>query len=152
MDGPYNLWKPEYLLDIEAIDEQHKGFFDICIKAAQLCEEAANKPLNPADVIRVLYSLRCYAFKHFHTEETLLLKHNYPRIFEHLSLHDDFLHALKTFTAEMQGCLSRKDKSDAELLACTVHLNDYVAKWWGAHILNQDSLYVEFVRDRRDGL
>ncbi|MDP3525175.1 MAG: hypothetical protein Q8S27_11390, partial [Hoeflea sp.] len=75
MDASSNLWKPEYLLAIDVIDEQHKGFFEICMRSAMLCEAARTRPIQLEDIIQLIYNMRAYAFRHFFTEETLLLKY-----------------------------------------------------------------------------
>lgn len=149
MSSCQNLWKPEYLLEIDVIDEQHKGFLEICVEAAHLCERAHKTPLKATGIIRTLYRMRCYAFKHFHTEESLLLKHNYPKLFEHFSYHDEFLRALQGYTSEIHDFLSKGDKGEEGLLTVANRINDYVGNWWGEHILNHDKQYVEFIKDRR---
>jgi len=150
MDGPVNLWKPEYMLDIDVIDEQHKGFFDLCLKAAMLCESARKKPIELHNVIHLIYGMRAYAFKHFHTEETLLLKYGYPKIYGHMSLHDIFLRTLQEFTAELHVELAKTEKAGQDgFLACASHINDYLTNWWGEHILNTDQDYARFLREQR---
>jgi len=150
MAAPVNLWKPEYLLDVDVIDEQHKGFFNLCLNSATLCESARNKPIKLADVIHLIYDMRAYAFKHFHTEETLLLKYGYPRIYGHMSQHDLFLRSLQQFTAELHVELAKADKAGQEgFLACATHINEYLATWWGEHILTADQDYAQFLRERK---
>ncbi len=150
MNETVNLWKPEYLLDIDSIDEQHKGFFDICLKSAMLCESARNKPIKLSDVIHLIYDMRAYAFKHFHTEETLLLKYAYPRIYGHISQHDIFLRSLQEFTAALQAELVKAEKAGPEgFLACAKHINDYLTNWWGEHILTADQDYAQFLREQK---
>lgn len=150
MDSSRNLWKPEYVLNIEIIDEQHKGFFEICAKAAQLCEAAKVKPVKISEIIHILYKLRCYAFMHFHTEETLFLKYNHPRIFDHFVVHDTYLQSLQGFTAELQKFVAQGDKAASEeFLAYVEQISDYVVDWWREHILGVDREYIQYVRERR---
>lgn len=150
MNEPVNLWKPEYMLDIDVIDEQHKGFFDICLKSAMLCESARNRPIQLHDVIHLIYDMRAYAFRHFHTEESLLLKYGYPRIYGHISQHDIFLRSLQEFTAGLHEELAKAKSAGPEgFLACARHINDYLANWWGDHILNTDQDYASFLREHK---
>lgn len=150
MDAPINLWKPEYKLDIDIIDEQHKGFFDLCLNSAMLCEAARNKPIKLADVINLIYNMRAYAFKHFHTEETLLLKYGYPKIYGHISQHDIFLRTLQEFTAELHVEMAKAEKVGPEgFLASANHINGYLTNWWGEHILNTDQDYARFMREQK---
>jgi hemerythrin len=144
-----NLWKPEYRLDIDTIDEQHKGLFDICLKCATLCEASRTKPIQPQDIIIVTYNMRGYAFRHFQTEELLLLKYRYPKIYEHVCLHDEFLLSLQEFTAELHGLAGAESADQQTFLACANRINDYLANWWGEHILNVDQDYARFIHERK---
>ncbi|MBU1042083.1 MAG: hemerythrin family protein [Proteobacteria bacterium] len=150
MNEKVNLWKPEYMLDIDIIDEQHKGFFDLCLKSAMVCESARNKPVKLSDVIRLIYDMRGYAFRHFFTEEALLLKYAYPKIYGHMSQHDIFLRTLQEFTAELHVELAKAEKAGPEgFLACANHINGYLTTWWGEHILNTDQDYARFMRGQK---
>ncbi len=146
MDVLQNLWKPEYMLDIDDIDEQHQGFFDICMRSAMLIEAARTKPVQLHDVIHLIYSMRAYAFRHFFTEETLLLKYGYPKIYGHMSLHDIFLRTLQEFTVELHAQLDKVQSAGPEaFLASATRINDYLTNWWGEHILNVDQEYARFI-------
>ncbi len=150
MDMPVNLWKPEYLLDIDIIDEQHKSFFDLCLNSAMLCEAARTKPIQLHDLIHVIFNMRAYAFKHFYTEETLLLKYGYPRIYGHASLHDIFLRTLQEFTAELHEHLAKAQTAGPEaFLANATRVNDDLTNWWGEHILTADQDYARHIRERK---
>lgn len=150
MNEKVNLWKPEYMLDIDVIDEQHKGFFDLCLKSAMLCESARNKPVELSDVIHLIYGMRAYAFRHFFTEETLLLKYAYPKIYGHMSQHDIFLRTLQEFTAELHAELAKAEKTGPKsFLACANRINSYLTNWWGEHILNTDQDYARFMREQK---
>lgn len=150
MNQPVNLWKPEYMLDIDVIDEQHKGFFELCLKSAMLCESARKTPIELHDVIHLIYAMRAYAFKHFHTEESMLLKYRYPKIYVHISQHDLFLHSLQEFTAELHAELAKAERTGPEgFLASVNRINTYLTNWWGAHILNVDQDYARFMREHK---
>lgn len=150
MDATVNLWKPEYRLDIDVIDEQHQGFFDLCLKSAMLCEAARTRPVQLQDIVLLIFGLRTYAFKHFHTEETLLIKYGYPKLYGHISQHDIFLHELQGFTAELHEHLTKATSAGQEdFLACASHINTYLADWWGGHILSADQAYALFIREHK---
>jgi hemerythrin len=149
MNESVNLWKPEFLLDINVIDEQHKGLFDICLKCALLCEEAKTRAIQLHEVIHVIFSMRTYAFKHFQTEETLLLKYRYPKIYGHVCLHDAFLRSLQAFTAELYGLAKAEHMTQETFLPCANQISDYLTNWWGEHILNADQDYASFIREHK---
>jgi len=146
MDSLNNLWKPDYLLNIELIDTQHRGFFDICLTANMLCETGRRSKIQLQELIHILYRMRGYAFKHFHTEEALLLDYNYPKLYTHLRLHDQFLASFQVFTEEIHGHFSENKTPDpAAVLTCAEHINEYVVNWWGDHILTADKEFSEFI-------
>jgi len=145
-----NLWKPEYMFDIDVIDEQHKGFSEICLKSSMLCEMARTKPIQLPDVIHLIYGMRAYAFKHFHTEETLLLKYGYPKFYDHIRQHDIFLSTMQKFIAELHEHLAKTQSAGQEVfLAYAKHINDYLANWWAEHILNVDQEYMQYIREHK---
>jgi len=150
VDGPVNLWKPEFMLDIGVIDDQHKGFFDICQNSSMLCEAARSKPVQLPDVIHLIYGMRTYAFLHFHTEENLLLKYGYPKIYGHICQHDIYLRALQEFVAELHTLLAKVDSTGQEaFLACANRINEYLVNWWSKHIMSEDQEYAAFIRERK---
>ncbi|MBU1228637.1 MAG: hemerythrin domain-containing protein [Proteobacteria bacterium] len=150
METRVNLWKPEYQLDIEVIDDQHRGFFDLCMKSDMLCEAAQTRPVQLQDLVHLIYAMRAYAFKHFHAEETLLLKYGYPRIYPHIRQHDVFLGKLQEFTAKLNDLLAASPSTGQEaFLDSAKGINDYLADWWGRHILSMDLDYASFIREHK---
>lgn len=147
MNTPVNLWKPDYLLDIEHIDAQHKVFFDICLNITQASEARGSKTVRMHDVIQMIYTLRSYAFHHFHAEETLLLKHRYPQLYPHMNLHDIFLQKLQSFTKQLHALMGNSDSEDASkaFLELAVNISEFTANWWGEHILTPDKAYAAHI-------
>ncbi|WP_092160597.1 bacteriohemerythrin [Maridesulfovibrio ferrireducens] len=75
-----NIWKQEYLLDLDTIDEQHKMFFEMTGRIVQLAE-TVSEAHSVEKIIQAIGALRTYAFLHFKTEEELLLKYAFPWVF-----------------------------------------------------------------------
>lgn len=150
MAATHTLWKQEYLLDIDLIDEQHRTFFDICARIAQLCDATRPDAVRIRDVIHAIYDLRCYAFKHFHTEETLLAKHAYPGLFKHFLAHDAYLDSIRVFTADLEEFASKGEESaGGDFLALAQRINDYALDWWEKHIMQVDQQYAAFIRKQK---
>ncbi|WP_291329823.1 hemerythrin domain-containing protein [Desulfovibrio sp. UCD-KL4C] len=63
-----NLWKQDYLLDIDTIDEQHKHFFEMTAQIIRLAEKLRDDN-SVEKIIQAVGALRTYAFLHFKTEE-----------------------------------------------------------------------------------
>jgi len=142
----FNLWKPEYSLDIDIIDTQHKGFFDICSESIYLHERAKMDDMQPSDIIMILYKFRCYAFQHFFTEESLMIKYHYPSIFAHSSVHDIFLEKLRGFTQELHEISTNKVATKESLCLILEHINTYTLSWGSNHVLSQDKQYVQYFK------
>lgn len=146
-----NLWKPEYLLDIEVIDQQHKRFLDMCCEVASLVDvAAAGAPLTVGHVLRVVFQLRSYAFTHFGTEEELFVKYAYPGMFEHFRLHDEYIVRTRLLFDSLLASRPRPETPADQAFMDTIRgLTDFMQEWWGEHILVQDSQYAAHVKARR---
>ncbi len=74
-------WSDDYLIGIDEIDGQHRGFFDA---AHRLYDQILNCE-GEHGVEEAVAFLRDYAESHFQTEEAFMRKHGYP----HLEGHQD---------------------------------------------------------------
>ncbi|BBD07406.1 bacteriohemerythrin [Desulfovibrio ferrophilus] len=148
MEGKQTLWKQKYLLEIDEIDEQHKGFFDLCMKQALLCDRARKgEAISVRNIIKAIFALRNYAFYHFHTEEGLIVKYRYPGVYGHLRKHDLFLQKLMEFSEELEGYIAHQDTEASEsFLDLADRISAYATTWWGEHIVEVDKQYAQHIR------
>ncbi|MBU1247060.1 MAG: hemerythrin family protein, partial [Proteobacteria bacterium] len=146
MSDAYNLWKPEYLLEIGEVDEQHKHFFSLCARLAQMADCQAGKSPNTQDMIRAVTGLRSYAFFHFHTEETYLAKHAYPKLFVHLKEHDAYLDKIREIVDELMRVCQGEGCRESALLELATVISDWAANWWENHILTHDKGYALYIK------
>lgn len=146
-----SLWKPEYLLDIDVIDQQHKRFLDMCCQVASLVDTAAaGTPLTVGQLLNVVFQLRSYAFKHFGTEEELFVKYAYPGMFEHFRLHDEYVSKASQFFNTLRASGSTPESLvDASFLDTVREFTEFMQVWWSEHILVRDSQYAGFVKSRQ---
>lgn len=145
-----NLWKPDYVLDIATIDEQHKHFFELCAKLTYVSETCKEKCIEKAALIRSIYDLRLYAFYHFNTEETLMVKYGYQNCLHHFREHDNYLGQIRAFVDELARL--SKSSSQAEntkLGELASRLSDWASVWWAEHILEHDQLYARFIKSKK---
>lgn len=127
-----DLWKPEYSVGDETIDEQHQQFFQMI---AQL-KEAIKTGDAEQEVIGTLQDLLGYLRNHFTFEEHYMERGGYPDLAAHRQEHADFtLHA----SAYIHSYLSNQKVEPAELLA-------YLEKWFINHILGSDHKYMYFFK------
>lgn len=142
------MWKQQYRIGIDAIDEQHKQFFALVSSIG----EAAEKPdIQVGVVVRAIVAMRAYAFKHFHAEETLMSKVGFPGLYAHTRLHDVYLRDLMVFTEELE-VYARTPEMDANeaFLDLAHRIAEYSAQWWTKHILKADTAYAQFYHDRQN--
>ncbi len=146
-----NLWKQEYLLDLDSIDDQHKKFFEMTAGIVQLAEGIENDRAI-GQIIKAIGGLRAYAFLHFKTEEELLLKYAFPGYLHHTTFHNFYLENMINFETEFKELIKRKNDGDDINVAMVEYLTqmaDYVAGWWAEHIVKQDTIYAKYIIEQR---
>ncbi len=86
-------WNDKLGVNISIIDEEHKGLIRIMNKAI-----AAKQHRNDLDEIsKLLKELTMFALKHFSTEETYMVKFNYPEFKNHKQEHHNFSTKMITY-------------------------------------------------------
>ncbi|MDC0335851.1 hemerythrin family protein [Pseudodesulfovibrio sp.] len=143
-----SLWKQEYLLHLDEIDDQHRHFFELCGNVVQLAEKATCNKDSIAAIIRALGSLRTYAFFHFKTEEDVMLQFGFPGYLSHTGYHNSYLQKMMEFESGFRSLLvdMKKGGMDNELLRRFLKdVAEFITDWWGVHIVTQDAKYAEHV-------
>lgn len=147
MPGNRSSWKPEYRLGIGFIDEQHQQFFDFCDEIRAVCARAVGGGISVREVVRAIVKMRSYAFKHFHAEEMLMVKYDFPGLYAHCRLHDTFLRDLMGFSVELEVYAKEQDQVAREgFLDLAGRIADYTLDWWRTHIRETDTVYAGFIR------
>jgi len=151
LNTPENLWKPEYLLDVGSMDEQHKHFFKILDVLSRVIGEAGRDVIKNAHLYSIVWEVRRYSQKHFHDEETLLQKYGYQGFADQCSEHDKFLRyileyindKIKIYELVPGGAISDLN------LRLMQELLEYTQQWWADHILKKDALYVDLIKSNK---
>ncbi|MBP2653302.1 MAG: iron-binding protein, hemerythrin [Firmicutes bacterium] len=127
------LWKEEYRLGIEIIDEQHQRLMDIADRASALLR---NELITDKydKIVDILQELKDYTIYHFASEEDYMKNIGYGKLLSHKVEHDDFVAKISNID------LSKIDNNQNLYL---LELLDFVAKWIGSHILKTDKMYVQ---------
>jgi len=150
MTEKHNLWKPEYALNIDLIDEQHQVFFQICSDLALACEQARDKPVTVRTIIKIMFRLRQYAFKHFYTEEEILARSGYPGIFTQIREHDNFLASVQGLSSSLEAFGGHFEKAAQEdFLTIADEVLDHSVIWWEKHIMEVDAHYAQWARKHK---
>ena len=128
-------WSNEYELGNDFVDSQHKKLFEIVNNIGNSCLEGGD--VNTLS--KTLDFLLQYTVQHFHDEEALQLKCNFPEYEYHKKLHRDFETIVSEKVLEFKIKGSTKDLSDA--------VNDIVIEWLVYHILKEDMKIGEYLKD-----
>jgi len=132
-------WSDDYALGIQAIDEQHKGFFEACHRLYDAILNCEGEKMVEESVA----FLRDYASRHFQTEESFMAKHAYPHLEQHKKLHTEFLEVLDSLMDEL------------ELFGPSQHLADRALEisqeWLINHIIEEDTRYAQYIKDNNLG-
>ncbi|MFW5837990.1 MAG: bacteriohemerythrin, partial [Desulfovibrionaceae bacterium] len=99
------------------------------------------------ELIRAVFELRLYAFHHFHTEETLMVKYGYPRCLQHFREHDAYLKRLREVVGEVESLPGEKaPQADQSLRDLANKLSEWAVFWWSEHILSHDQQYAGHIK------
>jgi len=131
------LWKKEFELGIQSIDQQHKELLEIGNHIGELLAEYNDNVDKYDEIIRVMGDLKDYTLYHFKTEEDLFIKHNYADYAQHKKEHDGFITYL--------GAVNFNDIDQNQ----KVFLKDLLSKiinWVFKHIMNTDYLYKDYLK------
>ena len=124
------LWKNEYSIGVDLIDQQHKYLFEIIDSAFELskCDFRVGKYDRIALIIQDLCQ---YAKFHFVTEEEYMIRINYKGYSKHKTEHDDFTFYINKINLEqVEG---DPEKYIKDILS-------FLLNWLLDHILLKDKL------------
>ncbi len=128
------IWKDEYSVGIESIDEDHKKLLNLInnLQAAVMCntgEEFERQSLN---------ELMDYTHYHFHREEELMRAHGYIDFEGHKGQHDQMIIQAKVF-------LDRYEEKGRDALP---EVTSYLRLWLLQHINVADMKYVPLLKEK----
>lgn len=90
------LWKEEYKVGIDKIDEQHRQLFD---KIEQLLEiaKSGDRNTNQQKCMEIIDFLVDYTVFHFDTEEALQREKQYVSYAQHIRIHTEFKNTVQSY-------------------------------------------------------
>ncbi len=130
-------WTEDLAVGVEAVDDQHKQFF----KAANNLAEAMWEGRTKEEVGRTLDFLTEYAALHFHDEETLMTKYQYPQLTAQQSAHIAFNNQMKD--------LQNRYRSGESASTIAIELLNGACDWFRNHIRLMDKPMGEFVQSKQ---
>ena len=124
------VWKDDYAVGVELIDEQHKQLFVIGNKIYDLLE---NYLLDDKydKIVLIIEELKEYTKYHFQSEEQYMMQVKYSKLFSHKVEHDDFI--AKIEETDFNAIDNNQEEFIRDLLL-------FVFNWISEHILQNDKL------------
>ncbi|AAK78055.1 hemerythrin [Clostridium acetobutylicum] len=127
------VWKDEFELGIDKIDNEHRKLFEIANKGYELLKNEFY--VDKYDkIMDIIVELKEYAEFHFSEEEDYLASIGYKKLFTHKLEHDSFIKKVESFN--IKEIDYDQDKYIQEML-------DFVVTWIKEHILEKDREYID---------
>jgi hemerythrin-like metal-binding protein len=125
-----DVWKDDYLVGVDKIDQQHKILFEMLGTLLTLREDVGPIDERVAKLSALLERLNNYAVYHFRTEEFLIDRYldGDNSVLAHKEAHSAYANSLQGFEGRFQS-------GDASVVN---DLIDFIYNWWIGHIMATD--------------
>lgn len=131
---PILEWNKSLETGIEIIDAQHEELF----RRIDKLELAMYNGRAVTELRNLLEYLESYVIEHFHDEEELMLRINYPDYTSHTKEHNDFRNMINGLLAVSKG------KGIDSYLA--IDVDKQMRKWLEHHIMKVDMEIVPYIK------
>lgn len=125
-----DVWKDEYLVGVDKIDQQHRILFSMLGALLSLRADTGSIDERVAKLSSLVERLNNYAVYHFRTEEFLIDQHLAAD--SAVNAHKE---AHKSYAASMRDFEGRFQAGDATAVN---DLIDFIYNWWLGHIMETD--------------
>jgi hemerythrin-like metal-binding protein len=129
-------WHDRYLTGVPEVDAQHKALF------AAICELYEALVAGNDDASPTMSFLTTYVATHFHDEERLMARWEYPGTADHHAAHVRLVHALNRHKA----LLAAGDR------LAVLSFVKFMSEWLNGHILRDDLTFIAWFRERNPQL
>lgn len=127
-------WRPSFATGISEMDNQHKKLIGLI----NTMYEVLRQRQDSREVEKVLEEMIVYSTLHFQTEEELLAAHGYQQIEQQKILHGSYILRLQELEQDYKAMGGE----------AALEVYQYLRIWWKEHILNEDMLYSQFLKDK----
>lgn len=125
-------WDDRLTVGVEEVDNQHKEM----IRIANVLFTSINNGEDKQYIRDIVDELRMYTEYHFESEQNHMRRSKYPRLDEHIELHDE----LVAKTKAIKLAIFRNDMDAASV-------KTYVKDWVMEHIIYHDLDFAKFLQD-----
>ncbi|MET0071308.1 MAG: bacteriohemerythrin [Candidatus Thiodiazotropha sp.] len=137
MKKPFLLWRDDWRLGLEGLDEQHRELVDIINQLHRfVSREDTRHDRDSYQVCQQLSTLVDIARRHFKAEEALMRAKDYPRLAEHHREHVMLLAELQEYLRDIET--ENKPFTLATLTA--------LKHWQIDHVVYSDRLFADFLK------
>lgn len=137
LEAEYMPWSDDYLLGIQAIDDDHRNLFN----TANHLYRAVKKRQGHQTIKATFDMLTKYVQEHFAREEELMEQIDFPGLAEHRQLHAGFTQAFFS-TKQSYNVAPKRFDFDGFL--------EFLRKWMVHHVLVEDRKFVHHVMQDDD--
>ena len=128
------VWRSEFSVNIDSIDNQHKELFALTGKLAKSIRNSeGEQPVN-----LILNELVKHAEFHFKYEEDFFHKYNFPDAENHIKFHRNFEDTIAGF----------KYISESDKQYLPIRVVSFLYNWLTEHILKEDMAYSSFLSQK----
>ncbi|MES9992025.1 MAG: bacteriohemerythrin [Candidatus Thiodiazotropha sp.] len=139
MKKPFLLWRDDWQLGLDCLDEQHMELVDVLNQLHHFVVREDTKHKDDKDEIcQHINSLVKIARRHFKAEEALMQARGYPRLVEHRREHLMLLAELREYLREIET------ESKPFTLATLTALKH----WQIDHVIYSDRLFADFLKQQ----
>lgn len=128
-------WKESYSVGIELIDEQHKHLFKLGNSALELIKSDSSLDKSK-EIIQLIDDLIQYTKFHFLSEESYMVKINFPLYNAHKEEHNAFIKKINSIDTATLSVSQEKQIND---------LVGFLLNWILTHILENDKLLTKAI-------
>jgi hemerythrin len=125
-------WNETFSMGFDRLDAQHRQLFEIANAIPETVDEHAARTC----IVRLFK----YTREHFLCEEAQMRKLGYPKLMEHIEIHNQLLEQLSDIA------LKPLDRDEANLA-----FKQFVLRWIVDHIMMADKEFGRFAEKRPDG-
>ena len=133
------IWKNEYAVGIDEIDDQHKGLVE-CIANLEKSIEAIDEKQRWTAIHYAVVQLFDYARIHFSVEESLMRILGYPQRDAHIAQH-------KVFTSFLENVQRKSVTHDID----GDEIVGFLREWLLTHIVRDDKQYAAWFAEANAG-
>lgn len=127
------FWKESLLVGVPQIDDQHRKLVVSIDRLMEACMQGKGRSTIKETLIFVI----TYTKEHFHDEEKLQAKYEYPERIAHKLLHEQFIKDINVILRDLQQA--------GPNVSLTGRVNKTLVDWLINHISTEDKKLGEYI-------